>query len=289
MKHLLLIFFGWLCHAILFGGNNGTWEVPSQYTVITNPEAITTQTILNGQRIYASKCAACHGINADGKGLIAAPSFKNSAFNTQHDGEIFYKISIGRNQMPAFRAQLSEQQIWQVIHYLRSLTDHEHYPVITLKPATIELQYDSLSRTIIAIALNEQSDTVTNVRLQFFARQSFGWLPFAQAHIDSSKKIAIQVPTDIMGDTLGRLKVKAQLIGNGEYVDTSTTIEVQAAMRPPVQQPFFSQRALWNTQRKSPRWLILMSITVLTIVYGTLIYVIVLMFRLRKQGQIFIK
>ncbi|HPO66680.1 MAG TPA: cytochrome c, partial [Bacteroidales bacterium] len=156
MKRFVLILIGWFYQAHLFGGNTGEWEIPSQYTAVNNPESITIQTILNGKRIYTSTCAACHGANADGRGLIAAPGFTNTTFTKQRDGEIFYKIFTGRNQMPGFKGKLSAQQIWQVIHYLRSLTDREHYPVITLKQASIKLHYDSITNTITAIALNEQ-------------------------------------------------------------------------------------------------------------------------------------
>ncbi|HOK99610.1 MAG: cytochrome c [Bacteroidales bacterium] len=289
MKRFVLILIGWFYQAHLFGGNTGEWEIPSQYTAVNNPESITIQTILNGKRIYTSTCAACHGANADGRGLIAAPGFTNTTFTKQRDGEIFYKIFTGRNQMPGFKGKLSAQQIWQVIHYLRSLTDREHYPVITLKQASIKLHYDSITNTITAIALNEQSDTLTDVLLQFFARQSFGWLPFLQKSIDNLKKIEVKVPTDIVGDMEGRLKIKVQLTGNADYMDTSAVVEVRTTLVPPSSPPFFPERTLWNIQRKSPRWLIIMSITVLAVVYGTLIYVAILLFRLRRQGHIFIK
>ena len=36
------------------------------------------------------------------------------------DGEIFWKISEGRQPMPSFKKQLSEEQRWQMVHYLRT-------------------------------------------------------------------------------------------------------------------------------------------------------------------------
>ncbi|HPO66675.1 MAG TPA: hypothetical protein PKY76_12040, partial [Bacteroidales bacterium] len=113
--------------------------------------------------------------------------------------------------------------------------------------------------------------------------------PFLQKSIDNLKKIEVKVPTDIVGDMEGRLKIKVQLTGNADYMDTSAVVEVRTTLVPPSSPPFFPERTLWNIQRKSPRWLIIMSITVLAVVYGTLIYVAILLFRLRRQGHIFIK
>lgn len=290
MKRLLYLTIGWLWHVTMFASNDPVWVVPSTYATIQNPEPISLEGLLSGKKIYNTSCAACHGAKADGKGLLAAPSFKSNSFTLQKDGEIYYKVITGRNQMSGFKNRLSEQQIWQVIHYLRSLTDKIHYPTIALKPAVVHLQYDSTANAVLAAVTDENADTLTNVSLQFFARQSFGWLPFARKKIvDSTRKVQVPVPADIVGDTLGRLKIKVQLSDNPGYADTVSTIEVRAALLPPTQPPFFPERSLWNIQGKSPRWLIVMCLSILLVVYGTLLYVISLLFRMRREGKIFLK
>ncbi len=37
------------------------------------------------------------------------------------EGEIFWKISEGRRPMPSFKKQLTEEQRWQLVNYLRTL------------------------------------------------------------------------------------------------------------------------------------------------------------------------
>ena len=37
------------------------------------------------------------------------------------DGEIFYKISKGKTPMPNFASKLSEEDRWNLVHYVRSL------------------------------------------------------------------------------------------------------------------------------------------------------------------------
>jgi mono/diheme cytochrome c family protein len=45
-----------------------------------------------------------------------------SHMNALGDGELFYKISEGHRPMPAFRKRLTEEQRWQLVLFLRSLT-----------------------------------------------------------------------------------------------------------------------------------------------------------------------
>ena len=37
------------------------------------------------------------------------------------DGEIFYKITVGKKPMPSMKTKLSEEERWQIVHYVRSL------------------------------------------------------------------------------------------------------------------------------------------------------------------------
>ncbi len=59
-----------------------------------------------------------------------------SKFNDAHmmsemtDGEIFWKMTEGRKPMPSFKKQLSDEQRWQLVNFVRTLT-----PKTGAKPA----------------------------------------------------------------------------------------------------------------------------------------------------------
>lgn len=75
-----------------------------------------------GARLFAQKCAECHGSKAEG---ITAPALANPAFLAfATDAYIKYAIENGReeSEMKAFKTQLSEQQINDLTAYIRSLT-----------------------------------------------------------------------------------------------------------------------------------------------------------------------
>ena len=75
-----------------------------------------------GARLFAQKCAECHGAKAEG---ITAPALANPAFLAfATDAYIKYAIENGREEteMKAFKTQLSQQQINDLTAYIRSLT-----------------------------------------------------------------------------------------------------------------------------------------------------------------------
>ena len=75
--------------------------------------------INNGNRLYQQHCAMCHG--ASGVSTMAfAPSFNRGEGLMQSDHSLLNHINTGRNACPAYLGILSEQQIFDVIAYIRT-------------------------------------------------------------------------------------------------------------------------------------------------------------------------
>ena len=51
--------------------------------------------------------------------------------NGMPDGEIYWKITEGRKPMPSFKNQLSDEQRWQLVNFLRTLVPK---PAVPKKP-----------------------------------------------------------------------------------------------------------------------------------------------------------
>lgn len=84
-----------------------------------------------GQKIFAEKCAVCHGAN--GEGAVGPGFISNAKVTTGATGdatkavkdrlteeEHINVVTNGRNAMPAWKGQLSEQEIRDVVAYERS-------------------------------------------------------------------------------------------------------------------------------------------------------------------------
>jgi mono/diheme cytochrome c family protein len=111
-----------------------TGKAPEQYYVLQNPLPATADHLSSAQRIYEGKagrsnCAMCHGSKGDGKGPLATlydPPPRNFAcaqtVNGIPDGQLFWIVKYGSpgTGMPP-HLELSEQQLWQLVLYLRKL------------------------------------------------------------------------------------------------------------------------------------------------------------------------
>jgi cytochrome c6 len=76
--------------------------------------------IVNGGKIYARHCATCHGV--DGISIMPdAPNFIRSERLLRPDVFILAAIKEGKNAMPSYQGILKDQDILDVISYLRTL------------------------------------------------------------------------------------------------------------------------------------------------------------------------
>ena len=74
----------------------------------------------NGRAIYEMHCVGCHG--EGGRSVDpTVPSFANGDGLFLMDSELLDRIRQGNQTMPAFRGLLSDQEIRDVISYLRTL------------------------------------------------------------------------------------------------------------------------------------------------------------------------
>lgn len=72
-----------------------------------------------GRQVYKEQCAYCHGDNGNGD-LPGMPNFQQGEGLMQADQSLFASISQGRGSMPSFEGLLDEQEILDVIAYLRT-------------------------------------------------------------------------------------------------------------------------------------------------------------------------
>jgi len=101
--------------------------VPANYADLTNPLSEDAAAVA-GAEIFATNCATCHGSSGHGDGPAGAalnPQPKDlSVLQVQvSDGYLFWRISEGSpgTAMVAWRGILSDEQIWQLTAFIRTL------------------------------------------------------------------------------------------------------------------------------------------------------------------------
>jgi cytochrome c oxidase cbb3-type subunit III len=76
----------------------------------------------SGETAYQSKCASCHG--SDGKGKVEkARNFTDIDYmRGAAPAEFFEVITAGKDQMPAFNKDLTDDDSWNTVYYLWSFS-----------------------------------------------------------------------------------------------------------------------------------------------------------------------
>lgn len=100
---------------------------------IQDPLENSAENLAEGKRLFDINCTPCHGEKGEGNGqLIELPGGGDGPFTSRpqpyktllpplKDGAIFYSVSYGKNMMGGYGFQLSVNERWQVIHYIKSL------------------------------------------------------------------------------------------------------------------------------------------------------------------------
>ena len=73
-----------------------------------------------GAELYTMHCASCHGVSGVSV-MIGAPNFAQNERLMSPDETLLISIRSGKAAMPAYRGVLSDQDILNVIAYLRTL------------------------------------------------------------------------------------------------------------------------------------------------------------------------
>ena len=109
---------------------NKPWVVPQEYKSLKNPLPASQANLHSAREIYVEECVQCHGERGQGDGPQARSHYPLPADLTDPkllrnvtDGEIFYQISQGRRPRPSFKIRLTQNQRWQLVLLMRSLSE----------------------------------------------------------------------------------------------------------------------------------------------------------------------
>lgn len=110
-------------------------------------DGVSAETLKEGQQVYASRCASCHGPNGEGQkpeaplepdetGRFPAPPHDETGHTWHHDDDLLFRIvkdgGMGGDMfyvMPAFDNLLSDEEIEAVLAYIKTLWTDEQRKV----------------------------------------------------------------------------------------------------------------------------------------------------------------
>jgi len=96
---------------------------------IKNPfDSISAADLAEAGRLYNINCGICHGEKGAANGPMAIAGHIGGVANIASgekaelaDGTMFHVMTYGRNQMGSYASQLSREQRWMIVKYIRTL------------------------------------------------------------------------------------------------------------------------------------------------------------------------
>lgn len=283
-RHLAMIALMLVVPAMSFAQQ---WLVPAEKKGRLPDNIFTGETVKMGTQVYQTNCKSCHG--DPGKNnvtkLIPPPPDPVSAQMQQNtDGDLYYKVQEGRGPMPSFKNSLTSLEIWQVIAYIRSF-DKNYVQQVAPKTTGSNLKYSQLKinlsipddSTIQASATGFENGIrvpVPAVEIKLFALRYFGHLLLDEPRsTDLAGKALFHKPADLPGDTLGMVRLHAKFSDEEQFgaVEQDTILAAGVPVHPV---SLTAKRAMWNTVRMAPVWLLIVYPLGLLIVLGVIMYIL---------------
>jgi mono/diheme cytochrome c family protein len=102
--------------------------IPVEATKQANPVRPSPESMARAKKWWTLDCAMCHGKDGNGKGETATEmklkivDFTNpETLKGRTDGEIFYIIKNGHEDMPPEGQRIKPEENWDLVNYVRSL------------------------------------------------------------------------------------------------------------------------------------------------------------------------
>jgi mono/diheme cytochrome c family protein len=103
------------------------WKTQEEAAALGNPLPRTADVLARGKKVFMEHCVPCHGPLGDGttsltSSYTAKPgNLLTALVRNYSDGMIYHTATAGKNAMPSYAADLSEDERWAVVHYIRVL------------------------------------------------------------------------------------------------------------------------------------------------------------------------
>ena len=240
-----------------------------------------------GEKIYNTSCVSCHGTPSLGNYTPLAPppgDVANDVFKEQTDGALFYKIQQGRGIMPGFGNALGDEEIWQLVAFIRGFHEGYTQPAPNLEGIEIPtiklvLDFDDNVDKLVVKVSDDQFLPVEEATVTAFIKGMFGNLLLGKVKTNKLGIAYFDVDTKIPGDEKGHIEV---LVKAKKGYGTSQ-IEEQIALATPTKIiSATAGRHLWSKAKHAPIWLIIVFNLVFVSTWCTIVYVLLGLRKLSK-------
>ena len=221
-------------------------------------------------------------------------------FNEAEEKNLLGKVTtdaIGKARIglpPSFKNAWDSLNEFKFLALSDSSAGHEPLSAdITIKKAILTVDTTSVDgvRTVIGELKEKNGDAwvaVKDIDMNLSIKRMLGNLSVgdeATYTSDSTGVSSAEFKRDsIPGDEKGNITLVAKVDDNDTYgtLFAEKTVDWGSAIQPP--KDFFAQRTLWSTRFRTPIWLLVVAYSIVIGVWGTIIYLVFQLIKIKKLG-----
>ena len=287
MQKYILTFLGLIfCSGYLFPQE---WRVPEKEKENVSLRMFDTDNVTEGELTYQNYCLSCHGNPTQSDFALMVPSpgdIASDKFQSQTDGEIFYKIKTGRGAMPRFEDALDREQIWSLVAYIRSFNKKYVQPEpdlegIEIPHIRLKLNFDDNVDKLVVKTLDGNGEPMLGVEVKAFIKGSFGNYLLGKKLCNELGIAYFNIDPKMPGDEKGFMEVIVKATKGFGMAKAKQKMQI---VKPVTRTSAIEGRHLWSVSSKAPYWLIITFWLVVTGIWGTIIYVITGLLKVKKHS-----
>lgn len=155
------------------------------------------------------------------------------------------------------------------------------------KEAKITLTFDTADSLYVCKALvTSEGLPVSEVPVNLSVKRLFGNLPIGDAVATDSTGVAtFEVPLDIPSKN-GKLTIFATIVDDENYMNTKASGEVKWGTVVVTDNSNVDDRSISARRDKAPIYFISVSLLIIFLIWGTLIYAILQVFKIKRLGKV---
>ncbi len=234
------------------------------------------------------------------KGKVLTPQ-KNKKY------ELYLDSSVAENLVGSFTTNADGKAKAFLPPSLKAAWDSKTQHIFTVKEGGEEIITDfTITRARITLDTSS-SDGVRTITVSVKKQSGAEWLPVPDVEMkagisrlggilpagdeatyttDSSGTVAIEMKKDSLpGDAEGNIILAAKVEDHEELGNLQTEKAVPWGVAQKTDNSFFNKRTLWSTRFRTPGWLLVMAYGIVLSVWGTLIYLVLQLFKIKKLGK----
>jgi hypothetical protein len=156
------------------------------------------------------------------------------------------------------------------------------------KTANIALSFSQTDTTKTCTAtVTSNGLAVAGPEVHLYVKRMYSLLPIGKvAAADSQGVVKFNFPMDLPGDKNGMLTVIAKIEKDDNYGNAETQAEVKWGVSPTNESYNWNDRSLSASREKAPMLLVIASVVIIVIIWGTIFYIIFQLFRIKKAARI---